>query len=231
MLSILKKTVHQKKTSIGANSFTAFSPLTYDVANLVEIWDFRNYVDPTIPALLDTPTNDITCINNPVVGALNALGTVIFDGISQFGNSVAPVVPQPYTIYMVLRQITSANGIICCDGVLGNTWAIGQDVSPDLLLSTDEDILFLNPDLALNTWGIITNVMTSPLAKLRLDLNTATTRFLGITGKDGINLGNNITSGVSFSNCEFAYIILRSAADSTAVQNLFINWLKTRFAI
>ena len=213
--------------------YPPFSPLIYDETKLVEIWDGQNFVDPTWSASISTPDNDIICANIPTTGIVNDLRTIIFNGINQSGNSTVPVIAQPYTIYLVFKQITwTNNDYIFDDGIISFRIQLTQEpLTPSIRLYEDNGAINIDTnELAVNTWGIVTVVMAGSNSGLRVDLNSMRHADMGLLSQNGINVASS-SLGTGFGNIEFAYIIVRSAADPTSVQNLFINWLKTRFGI
>jgi hypothetical protein len=90
--------------------------------------------------------------------------------------------------------------------------------------------MILNNNFSLNTWYVITIKIDNTNSSLRINFNNSIGAIGNLLARDGITLASS-TTGVSNTNSEFAYIIMRNVADSTSVQNNFINWLKNRFAI
>jgi len=186
--------------------------------------------------------NEIALTNTPtyITGSsayghgLNGHGTILFDGANEYGNSTTPIIAQPYTMYLVARQITWTNlDYIFSDGVTADILESRQVTgTPTInLIATPPGNSIETAALVLNVWNVITVVMNGAASGFRIGLNTIATADLGNTGRAGITLASNVTVLNRFGNVEFAYIIMRNGADSTAVQDQFINWLKNHFAI
>lgn len=177
--------------------------------------------------------NQITFFNAPTYNAagLNGHGTILFNGVNQYGNSITPLINSPYTIYLVLRQITWTNGdVICTDGINSTILEIYQVGStPRVDVADDPDTLTTN-DLLINTWNIMSIVMNGSNSVLKIGSNITINGTLGNNIKRGFNLASDLTL-FAFGNIQFAYMIMRNVADPTWLQNNFINWLKNRFAI
>ena len=177
--------------------------------------------------------HDLVFANNPTINpvGLNGRQTVTFDGINQQGQVATPAINQAYTLYVVFKQNIWAGGdAIFDDGVNPDDKIFSQQVgSPNLELHCGAPIQ-TNPDLALGSFGVITCVVNGVGSELRTNMNLAVTGNIGAKNGNGITIGarQNLTF---FSDCEFAYLIIRTGADSTATQNKIIQDLMNRFGL
>jgi hypothetical protein len=235
MLHLLNKPKRKKKSGIGAIT-NPFDPFTYNSANLISIYDGDTYV-PADFVWNDASGNghNLTMFNVPTesIAALNGHDTVIFNGIDQYGTSLTPNIPQPSTHYIVFKAITWTNLDRVFDGnAIVNTRNLYQSgATPNIALYSGV-LLSDNPGTVLNNYNLYTCVFNGANSHIRTNNNVAVIGDAGNLNSVGTNLcAAGGGAGFGFGNMEIAYVILRSSADSTAVQNLFINWLKTRFAI
>jgi len=162
---------------------------------------------------------------------LNGHTTVRFDGVNQYGvNAIIPI-PQPATYYAVFKQITWTANRSIFDSNGGIQHYIQQNaISPNLKCYAGALSLDLNPALALNTYGIVTCVFNGANSEFRNNNNASQIGNFGNNNLIGLALANFDNAGNN-GNCEWSYLIIRSAADNTSTQNLFINYLKNRFAL
>jgi hypothetical protein len=238
MLPYLKKTIPKKKRkTVTGKILTPFNPL--NSPNTVALWDGDftldlndNWADLVSGSQISFAASGTIPLTG---GILNGHDTVIFNGLNQYGVSATPVISQPNTFYYILRQVTwTSTEKIFDDGVTSTTKnCLRQFVSSPRLSLVTPDTSFSFTSITLNVWKVFTVILNNinNSISIRTDLNSPIINF-GLTNYDleGITLGATQT-GLEFGNCEFAYIIMRNVADSTAVQNNFINWLKNRFAI
>ncbi len=172
--------------------------------------------------------HDIIFSNLPtiVANATPLRDAVRFDGINQRGVVVTPVMNQPFTIYLVINTVSWILGkYIYDDGVVILRKTMRQQISaPNIRVNAGTPIES-NPSLAIGTYGVYTAVFNVVSSELRTNLNVSVAGNLGANNGAGITLAST-KSATQFSNVEFGYIIIRTGADSTAIQNRIINGLK-----
>lgn len=234
MLFKIKATVQIKKKKKG--TFKPFNPLTYDAGNLLALYDGDTLSTDPPATWTDQSANgyDLTLFNAPAVVnlAINGHDALRFDGINQYGlNNAIPAFGEPITIYMVYKFITWTAGNYNLGDTLIDSFVFYQSgVSPNQQIY-NAGVACPNNGMAVNTYNIATCVFNDPNCELRI--NNAAAVGGGIAG---LNVSNGIVlcsqRGIAgFCNNEVAYLIYRTTADNTATQNLFINYLKNRFAI
>lgn len=209
-----------------------FDPLTFD-ANTVLLYDGDLELSTATWGNQASGSHDITFDNTPTVisGAINGHDAIRFDGATEDGRTTTPAISQPYTIYIVFKQITWGSILqVLDDGVVNNAGDLLQlTASPNLRMYAGES-LSSDPDLALNTYGIMSLVFNGASSEIRTNTSAAVTGNAGTSDRDGIALGAR-ADGAQEGNCEIAYLIVRSGADDTATQDLFIAFLQDRFAL
>jgi hypothetical protein len=236
MLPTIKKTIPQNKTFVPAKSGYPFDPLTYP--GTVALWDgdvTLNLNTGWTAASSGLELIDFTGSTTlPLNGSLlNGHNTVIFNGIDQYGNSPIPVIGQPFTMYLVARQITypGLGYYLTDDGLnaLQNALITFLANNEFLLASSSGNIL--NTNFILNTFQVITIQVNGSNSFLKINLTNSVYGDIGHNlNCNGISLSVDIGKAF-YLNCEFAYIIMRNTADNAVTQNKFINYLKNRFAI
>ena len=211
-----------------------FNPLTYD-NNVLALYD--GDVGLTASTWEDQKsTNDITFTTAPaeveiVAGAINGHNVVKFDPIDgNRGTSQTPTINQPSTTYIVFKQITWGSNLYIFDGYSANTRILLQLTSTPNLGINAGTSLNSNPDLALDTYGIITVVFNGANSQIRTNTNAAATGNAGTTNSAGITLGGRGGTGYN-SDIEVAYLVIRSGVDDLVTQNKYIAFLKTRFGL
>jgi hypothetical protein len=232
----LDRTPTRKKQDDYSGVAKPFNPLTFDSANLIALYN-GDSLNPFVQIIwVDDSTNafDLTLVGAPtrINGAINGHAALRFDGVSQEAQQAIISLSQPTTIYFVIKQITWTIGRrLFAAGLADDVLTVRVEaISPELFLFAGAGGLFTNPNIPLNTYDILTVIFNGANSVIRTNDNA------GVIGNGGANnpaVGLNLASrgGIDFGNQEIAYLIIRSAADSTATQNLFINYLKNRFAL
>jgi hypothetical protein len=236
MLHFVKKNSNRKKNKFVPGLGLPFDPLTYDSANLLALYDGDTLSTDPANTWSDSSGNgnNLTLFNAPIikVATLNGHDGLEFDGINQYGQNAAMVHPQPCTNYIVLKQITWTLSNRIFDCVSGSRLVLEQAaITPGLRLFSGGANPISNPTLGLGTFGIMTTVFNGVSSQIRTNDNVGVVGNAGTDSRVGLTLAAINTGLANFGNYECAYIIIRNGADSTAAQNSFITYLKTRFAI
>ena len=233
MLSLLKTTIKIKKKY----KFVPGKPFNPNFdGNLIALYNGDVGLAPA--AWQDTSGNgyDLTLFNSPTIvpNAINGHFAVQFNGVDEYGRrTITPILTQPISIYLVGKTITWANfsrfytGGDNNDGIqLMNAGGANDNQMYSGSFSTS-----LNPVLANNTYGIITSIYNNAISEFRLNNNASSIVNTGALNNSGFTIASYFNGSLNHLNCEIAYIIIRSAADNTTIQNIFINFLKNRFAL
>lgn len=214
-----------------------FDPLTYD-DNVIGLYD--GDLELTTTAWGDQSTNneDLPLSNSPTVtNTLNGHTVLTFNGTDENGLNTAftGVNTNEFTVYMVIYSNTNTNAdVVFAMGTSGNIrYRLDQtNSSPNLrLFAAGATLDLTDPDLALDTWGVITIVSNGVDGELRTNLSTAVACSLGTVTEDAnrVVIGGSYT--VSYWDGSMAYLIIRDVVDNTATQNKFINYLMKRFGL
>ena len=233
MLPYLKKNTilktKKKFVPVGAN-FPAFDATL--VPNTVARYD--GDVGLTNLAWVDVSGfgRNLTFFNLPTINlaALNGHDTVTFDGINQYGETVAYARNQPSTFYIVSRMIVTGNGLRIIDGFTdayealfnalnNNTFSIyaGNHLITGVLIQTN--------------WNLYTGVFNGANSVIRVNNAAGISGDSGLFNASGLRMASKGGVIGEYANVEIAYLILRTGADPVWLQTNIINWLKTRFAL
>lgn len=232
MLPYLKNTIVQKKKNKAKGK--PFNP-NFD-GNLLAWYDGDTLATDPANTWSDRSANnyDLTLFNAPTLvnNAINGHDALQFDGINQYGQrGITPVLNQPLSYYVVLKQITftANNHFFACNPVNALKLLQGFGGSPQIDMNSIVP-LTMNPNLNLNTYGIITSIFNGANSEIRNNNNAAVVGNAGVANGLGFTLGSYFSPS-NYVNAEFAFLIIRQGADNTTTQNLFINYLKNRFAL
>ncbi len=232
----------------GKGALPAFDPLTFDVANLAELWDGNNagalsWVGDHAGNTLVYGRNSTTQIPLPTLVPAGLNGhqylQMAENGVYiNHAQSATPVRTQPTTQYFVLGTNNHiGNRYMFDDGVVSIRNAMrAVNPSPDLrYTSVSSGVTPLSNVPALTTWFVFTivkqaglNLSSCEINKLGKDVYTQAV----IANDAGLTLNSNAALNTFTSlNSKFAYIILRNGVDSLADQVQFQDYLINRFGL
>lgn len=238
-----KNTVKNKIQVVGGGA--VFDPLTFDVGNLLALWDgdnagVANWLDSVASHSLVYANTSGT---NPSVvsGGLNGHDYVQFGFAGgrfsgSYASVVTPVRAQPTTQYFVMNKSShSANVYQMDDGVVNLRNAI-RDINPSpnmIYTSVTSGNGFTNLP-AIGTFAVLTVQKQSGALQSSIRTNLGTPQTFtqtSIQDDAGLTLNAKQGGGFFFGDSAWAYIIIRSGIDDLATQNMFVNYLMTRFGL
>lgn len=158
--------------------------------------------------------------------AVQADGTILFNGTSHFLKTPAFALVQPYTRYLRIKQITWTLSDVLCDGNTadsGDIWTPG--VTPGIALYAGSSAAS-NGALAVGAWGSVAAVFNGASSSLKVDQTAATTGNPGAASAGGLTLGAQ-ASGAGPANIQVAEEIVYSVAHDAAAQAAVIAYLST----
>lgn len=224
------QTIHRKKKDVCLAVGISFNP-NFD-GNALAWYDGNFGLSNTLWEDQGAGGHDIVFANTPSIisGSTPLRDAVRFDGVDQNGTIATPTTNQPYTIYIVLNQITYVTNDVIYSTGGGTGFNIRRldqrGGTPNLRFTTSGvGTISSNPDTALGTYGVMTVVADGLNGAIRTNLNAAVTGDVGANDSAGITLGSRSNSA-SFANFETGYLIIRTGADSTAIQNRIITALR-----
>lgn len=235
MLHILNsKQTQKKKPKVKGKPFNP----NFD-GNLLAWYDGDTLATDPANTWSDRSTNnfDLTLFNAPSIinNAINGHDALRFDGINQYGQNIDAgfIRNQPQTVYVVFKEITWTIFDTVFNGTgVANQQALYQEtITPQLNMFAGNSAPISNPNFVLNTYNIMTCLYNGANSEIRTNNNAAIVGNSGLQNAVGLTIGARYDGTNFYLNGEIAYIILRSNADTTATQNIFINFLKNRFAL
>ena len=153
--------------------------------------------------------------NQPTVtaSAINGLPGILFDGTNA-NMTAAFTLTQPLSVLMVARQVTWASTKNFHDGITAADTMLLQQftATPNLRLFGGASLTGTT-DLAVNTYGVITEVFNGASSSLQIGSGTLLSGNAGAASPGGITLGSRQTA-TAFANVEVAEIIVMAAAAS-----------------
>lgn len=162
--------------------------------------------------------------------AIQADGSVLFDGIDDYMQTAAFVQGQPFTVYLVFSMNTAGTGVIF-DRLTGSP-ATSALVYNNSATSLEMFCTASGPQSAIvtNTPLVLTAAFNGASSLLQSNSGTAGTGDPGPTGLDGLTLGARNDLAV-FGAIRVWEMIIRNGADSEATRLQFQQYLKNRYDI
>jgi hypothetical protein len=153
-------------------------------------------------------------------------GTILFDGTSDFLETAAFTLNQPYTRYIRFRQVTWTAFDYVCDGLIANTGVIFQyGSSPDLDIYAGIHAA-QNSAMPIGTWKSVGAVFNGASSMLNIGGSTAS-GDAGASSISGLRLAASGGSASAFANIEVAEEIIYSVAHTALQQAEVIAYLDT----
>ena len=199
----------------------ALSTITKDVDNFVTQWTDRlGTFLPLISTTVYRPT-------------YNSTG-MIFSG----GTSSAPCMytddfawAQPKFIYLVFKQITWTDGRRIWSARTGSPEYVYQFSAAKNISLYGGGTVSSNPDLELDTWGILRVKLQGATSKITTDGNAP------VTGNGGIRAGGGMVLGAAYnlasaSNIQVKALVCSKVDDGTGANEATIyNYLKSKYGL
>lgn len=166
-----------------------------------------------------------TAANRPTI---QSDGSLIFDGADDSLQALFTL-NQPYSVYMVVRQLAWTANRYLLDGGTGNATIIQDDlgVSPDLEIFAGTRLRPLSGP-AIGTTAVVTAVFNGASSSLSLNNGTPITGAAGANNPGGVTVGGALSLGSLCSNIRVWEVMIRNGADDAATQTAIFNYLRAR---
>lgn len=158
--------------------------------------------------------------------ALQADGSILFDGVAQFLKCGAFTLNQPETVYVRGKHATWTINERIFDGNTSASGFLFQSTStPGLAVSSGSASSVLN-DLALGAYGTVCALFNGASSIFRAN-NSETSGNFGAANMSGFTLGSNGTGAALFSNIQIKEVAIFAAAHDAATRAAVIAYLST----
>ena len=157
---------------------------------------------------------------------LNADGSITFDGVDNFLKASAFTLNQPETVYFLGAQITWTSGDSVFDGNVNDCLLLYQrTTTPNLAMYAGANV-DSNPDLALNTDGVIACVYNGAASVIQTNNNAPVTGDASTGSGGGFTLGASGGGISGFGNIRAKEVIIFAAAHDAATRARVIAYLR-----
>jgi hypothetical protein len=165
-----------------------------------------------------------TATNQP---AVQADGSLLFDGVDNFMKCDAFTLNQPVTVYALLKQVTWTLNDIIWDGNTDATMYLYQsDLSAPRIRTFAGTALTPTADLALDTYGVVAAVYNGASSLHQVNNQTATTGNAGAANPGGFHLGTKGGAANGFSNIQVREVIIFNAAHDAITRETVVRYLR-----
>lgn len=156
--------------------------------------------------------------------ALQADGSILFDGVDDSLKCNTFTFNQPETIYILFKQVAWTNGMHVYDGNVATVGRIIQSgVTPQIIANAGAS-LSVNADLAVGVYGVASTVFNGATSLYQVNNGTPTTGNAGANNMAGLTLGAR-GDNTTFSNIQVKEIILFPAAHNESVRAGVVQYL------
>lgn len=157
--------------------------------------------------------------------ALQADGSILFDGVDNFLKTDPFAVAQPITYYLLMRQVTWTINEYLIDGDIA-TMAIATSTSTPRISILGSASVAENANLVVNTYAAVCAVFNGAGSVLRVSNTTETTGNVGTGAIAAVTLGA-AGNATAFSNIQVKEVIVFPAAHNLATRDQVIAYLLT----
>lgn len=157
--------------------------------------------------------------------ALQTDGSILFDGSSDFMQTVTFTLAQPTMVYMLFKAVTFTDTDVLCDGYTVTSGQFLQDTTtPNISLSAGTTAA-TNTSFTLNTYAVGAALFSGASSSLARNKGAGSTAAnAGTTAMAGFTLGAN-GSGAAFGNLQVKEVLLFDVAHQQTQQYQVINYL------
>jgi hypothetical protein len=183
------------------------------------------------PALVQNTAGDRPLYN---AAGLAGYATVTFDGVSDYLKTALFAVSQahPFTVYLVMRQISWTAADVFMDGNVNGSNGVRQfGTAPQILMRSGGVQGAPTAGPAIGTWAVLVAVFNGATSSLRINLGTAAAQAVAATNLDALTLGRLGGTAGSFAHWEMARAGFFSGAHDAATQDPIIGRLARQYRI
>ena len=192
--------------------------LTNDGAGLISKWADQSGAGNDLNA---------TTTKRPTLQGDNSL---LFNGTGNVMASSNFTLNQPYSVFILFKQVTWTYQDYILDGNSGDNGALVQyptASSPSLIMYAGGALTVATTDLALNTYGAVGLVFNGASSKMQVDSHAQVTGSPGTANAGGITLGSYGNKSTQFANMQVKEMCVYTGAKSDADIQSIIDYLNT----
>lgn len=176
--------------------------------------------------MTQTTADSRPTLQNGATDTLNGRGVILFDGTDDCLKTGLFTFDQPFTVFLVLNQVTWAGNDVILAGAVDETDRILQvNASPNIGLYYGNFDGFRNGELLTANWGLVRAVVNGATSAVAVNGNTAVSGDAGSVGSNGLCLGARPT-GAAAANIKLAEVLVFSGtltAGQTAQVESYLN--------
>ncbi len=156
--------------------------------------------------------------------ALQADGTVLFNGTSHFLKCDAFTLNQPETVYLLFKQVSWTGNDYVCDGNTFVSMSLAQSTATPRIDVYAGVAGVANTNLAVGSYGVIAAVFNGTSSVSQVNMTTAVTGNSGTNNAGGFTLGASGTPG-GYSNIQVMEAIIFPAAHDADTRARVVRYL------
>lgn len=158
--------------------------------------------------------------------ALQADGSILFDGVDNFLKCDAFTLNQPDTWYVLCNPITWTSGDVIVDGDLATATQIQQVTSsPKIRIRASTGLGDI--DFPLGSYGVVAAVFNGASSSLQLNNGAPLTGDAGTVAAAGATLGARGDGAAGWANIRVKELIIFAAAHDAITRKRLIHYLRT----
>ena len=162
--------------------------------------------------------------------ALQADGSVLFNGSSHYLKCNTFTLNQPTTVLLAVKQISYTAGDTLCDGNSVGTMRVIQGNGSSGDLYARQSVTLQGGNLPIGTLGVVSYVANGANSSIGINLAASATGDTGVANAGGFTLGANATPGGYF-NGQFYEALVLPIAPSTAQLDRLVAGLMARHGL
>lgn len=157
--------------------------------------------------------------------ALQADGSILFDGVDNYLKCDAFTLSQPITYYLLANQITWTDNDVLVDGNTNDVGLLHQSGSTPALRIYAGAGVALAASPSIGAYHVLYAVFNGASSVVGADNGATSTGNAGASNMGGLTLGAHADGASNWSNIQAKEFIVYAAAHDAATRNVVINYL------
>lgn len=156
--------------------------------------------------------------------ALQADGSILFDGVDNYLKCDAFTLNQPETLYILAKQPTWTTANYVCDGNTGDAMVIEKTTTTPTIRLKAPNGVATNTGWTVDVYAVLAAVYNGASSSLQVNNGTPSTGDAGANNASGFTLGASATPS-AYSNIQVKEVILYAAAQDATTRARVIRYL------